>query len=173
MSFGNGGGGGYDFGAAMQNGEAWSPPLQDILPKGNYVLRIAEATKGKSSGGFQQVELRLENEQGAIRDWAVFSPNDFAMNKFLGLVQSAGLPRATPGTDINAETGELSERYVRSLVGRQVGVVIRDEEDIRPDHAGEVRPRVQGYTTPEQIMKYGTSPPANPPAAQAQAGFAF
>lgn len=179
MSFGSSGSGDFDFGAQMQSGEAWSPPLQEILPKGNYVVKIAEATKGKSSGGFPQIELRLENEQGAIRDWVTISPTEFAISKLLGLIDGTGLRRPKAGTEVAEQTGELSTPYVESLVGRQVGVVIRDEEDNRPDHAGEMRPRIQGYTTPEQITKAGGSnggaPPSGPVTgpSQAQSGLAF
>jgi len=143
----------FDFGTAVKGDvEAFHPHQQDVLTKGNYVLKIIECDKSTSSGLFPMLKLRLENALGVQWDNLVISPNEFSVAKLLGLIEAAGLAPPNPDAgEINPKTGELSDAYAASLVGKDVGTIVRDEEDNRPEHKGEMRPRVKGYVSPSTI----------------------
>jgi hypothetical protein len=148
----------FDFGAAVAGDdavEAWHPASLDVLPKGNYVLKITEVdnTRSNNSNAYPMLKLRLESAVGVQWDNVVISPSEFSVQKLLGLIDSAGLARPVPGTDIDEKDGKLSEAFASKLIGKMVGVIVRDEEDNRPDHIGEFRPRVKGYRPPEEITE--------------------
>jgi len=137
----------FDFGAAVGTDvAAYAPSMHEVLPKGNYVCTVAFIENATSSGGFPMLKITVENEQGRQWDNLVISPNEFSVQKLLGLIDAADVPRPDPEQgEIDAKDGRLTDAYVQRLEGKQVGVVVRDEEDNRPEHAGEVRPRVKGY----------------------------
>jgi hypothetical protein len=159
--------GNFDFASAVKTGEVFNPSLDEILPKGNYVGRITQCDKGTSSGGYPQLELKLETEQGTSRDWLVISPNEFSVGRLLGLLDGCGLSRPSPEAgEINAQTGELSDVFVSKILGREVGWIVRDE----PDREGRLRPRVRGYCKPEMIKHAGPAvlPPGSPSSGNSQ-----
>jgi hypothetical protein len=150
----------FDFGAAISSDtEAYHPSTHDVLPHGNYVVKIAEIENTTSSGGYPMLRITLENEQGRQWDNLVISPAEFSVQKLLGLIDSAEVrrPDATEG-EIDTQNGRLSDAYVFMLQGKSVGVIVRDEEDNRPDHAGEVRPRVKGYVRATLLTAATTGP---------------
>jgi hypothetical protein len=173
----------FDFAAATKPDSeitAHHPSTMDVLQKGNYVVTISELQNTESSGGYPMLKLTLDNEQGRQWDNLVISPNEFSVARLLGLVDSAGLsrPDASAG-EIDPATGKLDDRYVDKLLGRKVGVIVRDEEDNRPDHFGEVRPRVKGYVAPDVLTDATTGPlggstaQSNPPVVgQGQSPYA-
>ena len=164
----------FDFGKQVATDselEAWHPRLQEFLPKGNYVIRITEIENVLSSGGYPMLKIRLESDAGYQFDNLVISPNEFSVSKLLGLIDSAKIPRPDPEKgEIDKESGKLSDAYVNKLIGREVGVIVRDEEDNREDHVGEYRPRVQGYVDPAILTAATTGPlggsTASPPPRQ-------
>lgn len=147
----------FDFGTAATFGEAYTPPLADRLPKGNYIGRITELENAASRNGDPMLKLKLENEQGVQWDnLVVIAGNDYVelmFSKVLALLDAAGLPRPVPGTDIDTQTGRLSDEYTNKLLGRQVGFLVRDEPDNRPDHAGESQPKVNGRYVKPEVLK--------------------
>jgi hypothetical protein len=144
----------FDFGAALHGDravESFHPAQQTVLPKGNYVVKITEIEQKQSSSGNWMIALKMENEEGIAYDNLVLAPNEFSMRKLAGFVESIGLSRPVAGTDIKADSGQLSGDYVAKFMAKTIGIIVRDEEDNRPDHVGEMRPRVQGYADPAEI----------------------
>ena len=166
----------FDFGAAA-SGDAYHPPTYNILPEGNYVATVAELDNATSSGGYPMLRVVLENDQGRQWDNIVISPNEFSVQKLLGFIDSAGLARPDiQKAEMSPQDGRLSDAYANQLVGKSVGLIVRDEEDYRPDHVGEVRPRVKGYVSPSILKEATTGPlggqatngPAQTQGAQAE-----
>jgi len=148
----------FDFASAV-GGDAYHPPTHPALPKGNYIVTVSELRNETSSGGFPMLKVTLENNEGRQWDNIVISPNEFSIQKLNGFIDSAGVARPdVQKGEMSASDGRLSDTYVDQLAGKTVGIVVRDEEDNRPDHAGEIRARVQGYVNPS-ILKDATTGP--------------
>jgi hypothetical protein len=150
----------FDF-AAVTSGdiEAYHPPTAEVLTKGNYVVKIVDLENTTSSGGYPMLKLTLENEQGRQWDNLVISPNEFSVAKLLGLIDAAKLLRPDVAAgEMSRENGALSDAYAMQLLNRTVGLIVRDEEDNRPDHFGESRPRVKGYVDPAVLSTATTGP---------------
>jgi hypothetical protein len=164
----------FDFGAATApdgNVDAFHPSTVEVLPAGNYVVKISELENATSSGGYPMLKIVLDNEQGRQWDNLVISPNEFSVAKLLGLIDSAKLPRPTVETEtIDPSNGRLADAYANLLIGKQVGVIVRDEEDNRPDHYGEFRPRVRGYVDPDVLSDATTGPLGGSTAASSPQG---
>ena len=162
----------FDFAQATQDSEVFHPPTQDTLPAGNYVVKITEVTNTTSSGGYPMLKITVDNDQGRQWDNVVISPNQFSVDKLGGLFESAGVswpPDFTKG-EMDSDTGRLDDAYAYQLEGRTVGVIVRDEEDNRPEHAGEFRARVKGYVKADVLTDNTTGPlggtqSSSPPAA--------
>ena len=123
----------------FQTTDPWEVSLDTMLPVGNHVVDIAEATDGTSSKSNPQIELRLANGDGAIRDWLVITEG--TVSKVVALAQAAGI--ALPSDDDLAEPGQslrLKQSWIDQLYNKRVGIVVRNEE-----YLGEERPRVKGY----------------------------
>jgi hypothetical protein len=123
----------------------------EILPAGEHVVEIEEADGGgKSSGGYPQIEVRLSNNEGQIRDWIVVIPA--TIGRVAMFTDAAGLERPTD-EQVTAEGAgyRLDPRYLDQLIGRKVGVVVRDEKD-RNDPS-RTRQRVAGYVPADSIAK--------------------
>ena len=131
----------------FQQAEPWEVSLDTLLPAGNHVVTIVEATTGTSSGGHFQIELRLENPQGAIRDWMVITPNSAGKVVSLANAAHVDLPEDEDVTDTARLV--LSDSYVGRFVGQQVGVVIREEPDYQDP--SKTRLRVQGYVDKDRV----------------------
>jgi len=131
----------FDYGGA----EAWK--VQDqLLPIGDHVVTIINPMSGDSSGGFPQVELRVENELGSLRDWLVITPN--TIGKVVMVFDAAGVDRPQDG-EFDPETGKLTDACVDRLHNRKVGVIVREEPDNRDPT--KMRRRIMGYTDVAQI----------------------
>jgi hypothetical protein len=150
----------FDFAAATaKEADAYHPPTHDVLPAGNYIVKLAEIENTTSSGGYPMLRIKVENDQGVQWDNLVISPHEFSVAKLLGLIDAAGLerPDATKG-EIDATSGKLDDGFVYRLEGKTVGVIVRDEEDNREEYAGQVRPRVKGYVSQSVLSDANTGP---------------
>jgi hypothetical protein len=132
----------FDF----QNADAWSVSTDTMLPVGNHLVTIQNPVMSETSTGKPQLELKVENELGAIRDWLVITPN--SIGKIVMLYDAAGVERPQEG-EFNPENGWLTDAAVDRLHGRKVGVVIREEVDNRDP--SKMRRRVMGYTDAHQM----------------------
>jgi hypothetical protein len=135
--------------------EAWDVSTERILGEGNHVVEIKDARVGTSSGGHPQIELQLGNSEGEIRDWLVIT--QASIGKVVALAQSADM--ALPDDDeIEGDGLRLKQVYVDRFVGRQVGIVVRDEPSYKdPDKTVS---KVQGYVEPARL-KGSDVPDAN------------
>lgn len=157
--------GSFDFGAAAQ-GDAFHPAQQEIAPKGNYVFTIVEVegVRTSSSNAYPMIKLRLECPEGVQWDNLVISPNEFSLQKVLGLIDSAGLTRPVVGTDMDPKDGALSDQYLAKLHAKKVGGIVRDETEVdnRPDSRTRgqqiTRPRIKGYVKADALKGVGPAP---------------
>lgn len=130
--------------------DPWEVSTDTILPAGNYVCKITEAEDDTSSGGYPQINLRVEDEEGngAIRDWLTITEASFG--KVVALAQAAGVsPTETEQKHFQDKGGRAPKTWLNKLVGKSVGVVVRDEPDYKD--ATKMRQRVQGYVAPERV----------------------
>src|ERR1051325_6389184 len=119
-----------------------------ILPAGNYVCKITEAEDDTSSGGHPQINLRVEDEEGngAIRGWPTITEASFG--KVVALAQAAGVsPTETEQKHFQDKGGRAPKTWLNKLVGKSIGVVVREEPDSQDPT--NTRPRAQGYVAPE------------------------
>lgn len=131
----------FDFQAA----EAWK--VSDaMLPPGDHLVTIVNPIVSESSGGYPQIELRVENAQGSLRDWIVILPS--TIGKVVSVFDAAGVARPQEG-EFDPETGRLTDATVDRLHNRRVGVVVRQEPDNRDPT--KLRTRIQGYVDVSQI----------------------
>jgi hypothetical protein len=133
--------------------QAWSVSegTGSILPEGDHVVEILSCEgSGTSSGGYPQLELQVGNADGQIRDWIVVIPS--TIGKVVQLTDAAGLERPNEAQVLSEGPGyRLDPKYLDQLVGRQVGVLVRQEPD-RNDPT-RMRDRVKGYVTAGSIAK--------------------
>jgi hypothetical protein len=133
----------------FQQADPWEVSLDSLLPAGNYVCTIEEAATGWSRNGYFQIELKLTNAQGTIRDWMVVTENSVGKVVALANATKVDLPTDADITDTAKLT--LSDEYVYRFAGKTVGVVVRDEQDFKDPT--QMRPRVQGYVDPSRIKE--------------------
>jgi hypothetical protein len=121
----------------------------EILPAGEHLVEIEEVDGGnKSSGGHPQIEVRLSNNEGQIRDWIVVIPA--TIGRVAMFTDAAGLDRPSDAQVTAEGSGyRLDARYLDQLIGRKVGVVVRDEKD-RNDPT-RTRQRVAGYVPASSV----------------------
>lgn len=149
-----------DFSFDFNPEEKWNVSTESLLPAGNYVCEILEIESGptvKSSGKYPEVRVKLGNDQGVSRDWiTISSPQTFG--KFTALVLAVGFDEADwpqPDEDFSTEDGTVKQSYSNKLLGKKVGVVIRDETNNR---TGDIRPRVKGYVPASDIKPSDVTP---------------
>ena len=129
--------------------EAWEVSTGTMLPEGDHFVKVIEIDgTGTSSGGHPQIELRVGNAEGSIRDWIVVIPS--TVGKVVQLTDALGLERPSDAEVKEEGTGyRFSQTYLGKLIGKPVGVVIRDEPD-RMDPS-KTRTRVQGYVPASDV----------------------
>ena len=137
-----------------------------MLPIGSHVVTIVQADDSTAGTKNPQVELRFENPSGSIRAWETY--HDQFLAKVVALFDSAGIERPKAGEFDPQDRCRINRQVLDRLVGQQIGIVVDDEDDNRPDHFGEKRRRVQGYLKPEEL---GSVPMQNqqPPTQEALA----
>lgn len=129
--------------------EAWEVSTDTILPAGDYRVKVMDIDgAGNSSGGHPQIELRLGNAVGAIRDWIVVIPS--TQGKVTQLFDALGLDRPTNDQVATEGTGwRFTPSYLDQAHGREVGIVVREEPDMKDP--SRTRTRVKGYVKPDMI----------------------
>jgi hypothetical protein len=120
-----------------------------ILPAGDHVVEVLDADgEGTSSGGYPQLEVKCGNADGEIRDWIVVIPS--TIGKVVQLTDAAGVDRPTDEQVVADGAGyRLDAKYLDQLVGKKVGIIVREEPD-RNDPS-RTRTRVKGYVPSGQI----------------------
>jgi len=109
--------------------EAWSAGGGLIQP-GIHSCKITEAKEGTSSGGYDQIELELTNDQGAtIRDWLVITPK--TLGKIKQVLDACGVGVPEGEFDLTAS----------DLQGKSAEIVVAEE----PGQDGNTRSRVKAY----------------------------
>lgn len=139
--------------------ERWETSVDTILPAGNYVATITEAQDGTSSGGYPQIELRFEDDegQGAIRDWLAITEGTFG--KVKALAEATGvIPNDTEAQHFADNNGRAAKTWLRKLIGKKLGIIVRDEADYKDPT--KTRQRVQGYVEVDRVK--GRTGPAAP-----------
>jgi hypothetical protein len=122
-----------------------------ILPAGEHLVEVVDIEgDSTSSGGYPQIVVNVSNADGQIRDWIVVIPS--TIGKVVQLTDAAGLERPTDAqVEADGPGYRLDPKYLDKLVGKQVGVVVRDEAD-RNDPS-KVRQRVAGYVAPSSVKQ--------------------
>lgn len=136
----------------FRNTEPWEVSTETILGPGNYIVTIIEAEDGTSSGGHPQVSLLLKNDQGQIRAWQVIT--DASIGQIVALAQSAGIE--LPGDEDIVEGLRLRQAYYDRLIGKQVGIVVREEPSWKDPT--KMRSTVAGYVEPAKITGSDATP---------------
>ena len=146
---------GFDFENAFATTEAYNPS-GGMLRKGKHVVTIKEVNgAGTSSGGYPEIDLRVENGDGYQKDRLYVTPKEFSIAKIMGLIVAAGI-RKPASADVDVTDGRLSPAYLSLLEGKKVGIVVDDEEDSRgevDERTGKVKmwPRVKGYVPADTV----------------------
>ena len=136
--------------------EAWEVSAGGpMLPVGDFVVTIVQADDATASTQNPQVEFRFQNDSGSIRAWETYHAN--FLSKIVSVYDAAGIARPDDGEFDPTDNCRLTQKKLDELMGKQVGIVIREEEDNRPDHYGEKRARVQGYLPASEIAPAETA----------------
>lgn len=115
--------------------EAWGSAA--VLPPGRHLCRITEAREGQSSGGYSQLELRLEAIDGpqagfSIGDKQVVTPG--SLGKVRQILEAAGV-------DVSEGMGAFEPH---TLLGRRVVVFVGQEPGM--SDPSKMYSVVQSYT---------------------------
>jgi hypothetical protein len=127
--------------------EAWA--VSSFLPAGDHVCKVLEIDgEGNSSGQHPQIEIKVGNMMGEIRDWIVVIPA--TIGKVIQFTDAVGLRRPTDEEVTPEGTGyRLDPKYLALAVDQEVGVMVRAEPD-RNDPS-KTRDRVKGYVDAAKI----------------------
>jgi hypothetical protein len=142
--------------------ERWDPNSALMLPPGNHICTIRKAEEGTTRNGNDQIEVQVEKGGDTLRDWIVITPA--TLGKVIQLAEAAGVEN--PGA-VSIPSTEWSA-WVEGLVGKKVGVIIRDEPhyDTAKAAQGQTQRKVQAYCTVEELGQESSDVPAD------MAGFA-
>jgi hypothetical protein len=138
----------------FQSTDPWEVALDTALPQGNHVCKITEAEGGTSSGSHPEIRLKVENQEGSLRDWLQITQG--TVSKVVALADAAGIERPGDG-DFDPETLRVHDEWIYRLVGKTVGVVAREEPAYdsatgREDPTKK-RVRIKGYVVPQKIAQ--------------------
>lgn len=142
---------GFDYG----NAEAWETSTDVMLPVGNHIVTIVDPIPGMSSSDNPEIQLRVENDRGAMRDWLQIT--DKSIGKIVQLFDAAGVDRPGEG-EFDEATGALTAACINRLNGKKVGVVIREEQDNRDPT--KMRSRIKGYVEPSRVNEKESDVPS-------------
>lgn len=111
--------------------EAWE--AGSILPPGRHLVKVVEASEGKSASGHPQLELKLEATDGeyaggTIRDWITFSAK--AAGRVKQVLLALGWAELDGKVSVNPD----------DVVGRKAWIVVRTEP-----YDGKDRSKVMAY----------------------------
>lgn len=144
----------FDF----ENAEAFTPSLDALLPVGNHRVRIDSAKAGKNKNGNLEFVVEASNSRGKRTDW-IYYGSEFGQRKVAGLCVATGVRLPREG-DWDSETGVLTEAYCNLFVGKDGGMIVREEKG----DDGKTRDKVRGWVHPTQI---DADTPADVPAQPA------
>lgn len=150
---------------AVDAWEVGEETATQYLTAGNHVVTVAQVDgTTTSSGGYPQIELRLENENGSIRDWLVITPATFG--KIAQVIQALGADLPDEHTQVSQDDHRIEQSYLDSWKGKKVGIIARDEPAY--NDPTKMRTRIKGYIAPEKLADM---PPA--PVMEAKQSQAF
>ena len=132
---------GFDF----EGAEKWETSTDSYLPVGNHVVEITRAEGGRSRNGHPQITLEVGNALGTKKDWLVYSEKN-GVSKVATLFEIAGVNLLNTDQD---DTGALKEAKVAQLVGKKVGVVVREEPSLKDP--SKMYANIKGYVPVEAI----------------------
>jgi hypothetical protein len=140
----------FDFGSA----DPWEVSTGTILSAGDHICDIVEIDgSGTSSGGYPQIELRVQNADGSSRDWIVITPS--TQGKVSQLFRAVGIDPPGDG-EFDPENGRITAKCLDQLYAKKVGVIIRDEPDFKDPT--RTRQRIQGYVSVSKIAESDATP---------------
>jgi hypothetical protein len=128
--------------------EAWEGG-KALFDEGSHVVTISSAEGDTSQSGNPMIVFNFEDDTHSIRDWVGYHPDFLA--KIVAVFDAAGVKRPQDGEFDPQDSFRLTDKTIARLVGKQLGILVRNEPDNRSDHAGEMRPKVQGYTKPAEV----------------------
>lgn len=132
----------------FESAERWDVSTDTLLPVGNHVVTIIQAENGTTrTSGNPQIELKLENAQGSMRDWMVY--NEKLLGKVSSLYEAAGVQLPQTGEFNPEDHCRLTQKCVDRLTSKKVGIVIREEP--QRDDPTKMRRVIKGYVTPDRI----------------------
>jgi hypothetical protein len=143
--------------------DAWETSTGEYLGVGNHRVRIDQADDASSQQGKPQIALIFRNDEGMKSDWCNYS-SEF-LSKVVALFDAAGIERPQVGEFDPQDNCRLTEACRKRLLGREVGIVVRLEDDYK-DPTKQV-PRVAGYV-PASRIDGGADTRGLPPAQQQQ-----
>jgi hypothetical protein len=133
----------------LKDEEAWS--ANTLMGVGWHDVTIISAEDDTSSGGYPQVNLKFENDQGEdISDWPVYTDN--SKGKFVAILDAVGIP---VGEDADWEFP------TEQLQGKRCRIKVGEEPDFNDPTKN--RRRVQGYTQPKTAAGASAGQPAAKP----------
>lgn len=141
---------------AVEAWDATSAGASDqYLRAGDHVVTVVEADgTTTSSGGYPQVELRLENENGSIRDWLVITPATYG--KVAQVIQAVGAELPDENTDISQDDHRIAQSYLDAhWIGKKVGIIARDEPAY--NDPSKMRTKIKGYVPVDKITPSAVS----------------
>ncbi|CAB4197815.1 hypothetical protein UFOVP1313_33 [uncultured Caudovirales phage] len=148
--------------------EAWDVSsaggsADSFLGAGDHVVTVQEVDgTTTSSGGYPQIELRLGNESGSIRDWLVITPSTYG--KIAQVIQALGVELPDAETEISQDDHRVAQGYLDGWIGKSVGVIARDEPAY--NDPSKMRTRIKGYVSVDKITP---APASNGGDVQGQA----
>jgi len=147
--------------------EAWEAEGDAYLRAGDHVVTVAEADgTTTSSGGYPQIELRLENDGGSIRDWIVITPATYG--KIAQVIQAIGAELPDENQHISKDDHRIAQAYLDAQwVGKQVGIIAREEPGY--NDPSKMWTKIKGYVSVDKIVPGATPPVSN--AGDVQGGF--
>jgi hypothetical protein len=81
---------------------AWDVRTGQMLPAGRHVCEVYEIEGGgNSSGGYPQIELKVGNADGEMRDWIVVLPS--TIGKVVQLTDALRRRRSSPSGRTNCK----------------------------------------------------------------------
>ena len=138
----------FDF----NNVQAFDAHAESLLPNGDHLVRINSAQAGLNKNNNLELAVEASNASGKRTDW-IYYGSEFGQSKVVALCQATGVRLPSEG-DWD-ENGVLTDAYTGLFVGKQGGMVVRDDT-----YEGVTRPKVKGWVHPSQL---GTDTPADMP----------
>jgi hypothetical protein len=133
---------------------AWDVSELPILPAGDHVVEVASVDgTGWSKNGYPQIEVKAKNDDGMVTDWIVVIPS--TIGRVVQLTEALGLDRPKDNQVSEDREGyRLDANYLKAMVGRKVGVIVRDEP--RRDDPSKTRTTIKGWVPVEKLNDSGT-----------------